>query len=213
MPHLTLADGLPAVRGPLAPRPGTVTPLNRIAEVPPLEPASLSRGERGLITAYVSRLNATGFCARTHGAAPTARRDGAESPVTAVTPVAPITSVAPMSSVTSAASASASVTADAAPAPADPRLRALLRVAAEARRPGRAVSGEAVAAARALGARDADIRDTVLIASAFCPYARYVDCPAAGLPRDQGRHGEPAHQITGQGYGHYDQETPGRLAA
>ncbi|MFI1869995.1 alkylhydroperoxidase [Streptomyces jumonjinensis] len=210
MPHLTLADGLPAVRGPQAHRPGTVTPLNRIAEVPPLEPASLSRGERGLITAYVSRLNATGFCARTHGAAPTTRRDGAESPVTAVSPAAPITSVAPMASVTSVTS----VTADAsAPAPADPRLRALLRVAAEARRPGRAVSGEAVAAARALGARDADIRDTVLIASAFCPYARYVDCPAAGLPRDQGRHGEPAHQITGQGYGHYDQETPGRLAA
>ncbi|MFI1890777.1 alkylhydroperoxidase [Streptomyces jumonjinensis] len=206
MPHLTLADGLPAVRGPLAPRPGTVTPLNRIAEVPPLEPASLSRGERGLITAYVSRLNATGFCARTHGAAPTTRRDGAESPVTAVSPVA---SVAPMASATSVTS----VTDDAAPAPADPRLRALLRVAAEARRPGRTVSGEAVAAARALGARDADIRDTVLIASAFCPYARYVDCPAAGLPRDQGRHGEPAHQITGQGYGHYDQETPGRLAA
>ncbi|WP_228386470.1 alkylhydroperoxidase [Streptomyces katsurahamanus] len=207
MPHLTLADGLPAVRGPLAPRPGTVTPLNRIAEVPPLEPASLSRGERGLITAYVSRLNATGFCARTHGAAPTTRRDGAESPVTAVSPIA---SVAPMPSVTSAAAA---VTADPAPAPADPRLRALLRVAAEARRPGRAVSGEAVAAARASGARDADIRDTVLIASASCPYARYVDCPAAGLPRDQGRRGEPAHQITGRSYGHYDQETPGRLAA
>ena len=65
--------------------------------------------------------------------------------------------------------------ADLADADVSPRLRALLAIAALVQHSGRAVTPEAVAAARAEGATDRDVHDTVLIAAAFCMYNRYVD--------------------------------------
>src|SRR5216684_1266102 len=47
--------------------------------------------------------------------------------------------------------------------------------AAAVRESGRAVTGEQVAQARAAGATDAEIHDTVLIAAVFCMFNRYVD--------------------------------------
>jgi hypothetical protein len=56
-----------------------------------------------------------------------------------------------------------------------PKLKALLAVAGRVQKGGRNVTGESIAAARAEGATDVEIHDTVLIASAFCMYNRYVD--------------------------------------
>ena len=49
---------------------------------------------------------------------------------------------------------------------------------------GRRVTEADVAAARAEGATDVEIHDTVLIAAAFCMYNRYVDGLATWAPTD-----------------------------
>jgi AhpD family alkylhydroperoxidase len=56
-----------------------------------------------------------------------------------------------------------------------PRLQALLAIAERVRIDGRSVSAADVAKARAAGADDKAIHDTVLIAAAFCMFNRYVD--------------------------------------
>jgi AhpD family alkylhydroperoxidase len=56
-----------------------------------------------------------------------------------------------------------------------PKLQALLAIAERVRIDGRSVSAADVAKARAAGADDKAIHDTVLIAAAFCMFNRYVD--------------------------------------
>jgi alkylhydroperoxidase family enzyme len=57
MAHITLPEGLPGIRGPMAFRPETAKPLNEFAEVLLRSENSLTRGERELIATYVSSLN------------------------------------------------------------------------------------------------------------------------------------------------------------
>ena len=85
------------------------------------------------------------------------------------------------------------VRADPGAPPVPAKLEALLTIAAAVRESGRAVTTEQVAGARAAGATDAEIHDTVLIAAVFCMFNRYVDGhgsrTCAGLerlPDDQG---------------------------
>lgn len=176
MPHITIGNDEPGIRGLMAHRPDTAAPLNHLANVLLREPASLSRGERELIAAYVSHLNSTPFCAGTHGAAAAAQLDGGLDTVRAVY-------AGPDS------------------APVTPRLRALLRIAAEVRHHARPVSDDALAAARAEGAGDSDIHDTVLIAAAFCMYNRYVSCLSTDIPAEEGYYRAAGRRIAGQGYG------------
>ncbi|MEO3974806.1 peroxidase-related enzyme [Streptomyces sp. CAU 1734] len=176
MPHITLNNDHPGIRGLLAQRPDTAAPLNQLANVLLREPASLSRGERELIAAYVSELNKTAFCSGTHGAAAGAQLEGGADTV-------------------------AAVFRDPGTAPVSPRLRALLRIAAEVQEAARPVSAEAVAEARKEGAEDADIHDTVLIAAAFCLFNRYVSCLDTAIPADPAFYDEAARRIVGQGYG------------
>ncbi|KDN86501.1 carboxymuconolactone decarboxylase [Kitasatospora cheerisanensis KCTC 2395] len=63
-------------------------------------------------------------------------------------------------------------------------MRALLEIAGKVAESGLSVTEQDIAAARALGADDDTIHDTVLIASAFCMYNRYVDGLAAITPDD-----------------------------
>jgi hypothetical protein len=49
MPHIPLPEGLPGIRGPMALRPETATPLNELADVLLRGPHTLSPGERELI--------------------------------------------------------------------------------------------------------------------------------------------------------------------
>ncbi len=53
-------------------------------------------------------------------------------------------------------------------APVSAKMRALLAIAAKVQRGGRIVTDDDVAAARAEGATDLEIHDTVLIAAVFC---------------------------------------------
>ena len=49
MPHITLPEGLPGIRGPMAFRPETAGPLNEIVDVLLRGPHTLTPGERELI--------------------------------------------------------------------------------------------------------------------------------------------------------------------
>ncbi|MFF2520433.1 carboxymuconolactone decarboxylase family protein, partial [Streptomyces sp. NPDC058086] len=115
MPHIAIGNDHPGIRGLMFLRPDTAAPLNHLANVLLRAPASLSRGERELIAAYVSRLNETPFCAGTHGAAAAAQLDGGPEAVAAVL-------TAPQD------------------APVSPRLRALLAIAAEVQAAARPVT-------------------------------------------------------------------------
>ncbi|OKJ48581.1 alkylhydroperoxidase [Streptomyces sp. CB02009] len=175
MPHIRIANDLPGIRGLMTDRPDTAAPLNAIADALLRGDSPLTRGERELIAAYVSELNTTRFCADTHGAAAAAQLDGGIDLVKAVQH-------------------------DADTAPLTPLLRALLRIAAEVQAQAAPVRDETIAAARAEGATDTHIHDTVLIAAAFCMYNRYVSGLATALPTGPGYYEEAGRRITTHGY-------------
>ncbi|MFF5788453.1 carboxymuconolactone decarboxylase family protein [Streptomyces sp. NPDC012693] len=175
MPHIRIANDLPGIRGLMTDRPDTAAPLNAIADTLLRGDSPLTRGERELIAAYVSELNATRFCADTHGAAAAAQLDGGIDLVKAVQH-------------------------DAATASLTPLLRALLRIAAEVQAQAAPVRDETISAARAEGATDTHIHDTVLIAAAFCMYNRYVSGLATVLPTEPGYYEEAGRRITAHGY-------------
>lgn len=57
-----------------------------------------------------------------------------------------------------------------------------------------------IAAARAAGATDTHLHDTVLIAAAFCMYNRYVSGLATALPTAPDYYEEAGRRITAHGY-------------
>jgi uncharacterized peroxidase-related enzyme len=175
MPHITIGNGLPGISGLMAERQDTAGPLNQLAEALLRGPSPLSRGERELIAAYVSELNDTRFCSASHSAFAAAQLDGGQALVEAVL-------------------------GDPATAPVSDRLRALLKIAAEVQAFASPVAASTVAAARAQGADDAQIHDTVLIAAAFCMFNRYVNCLDTDLPADAGFYTESARRIVAHGY-------------
>jgi hypothetical protein len=65
---------------------------------------------------------------------------------------------------------------------------------------GRSVGTEDVARARAEGATDLEIHDTVLIAAAFCMFNRYVDGLATWTPEDPASYRERAGVVARDGY-------------
>jgi alkylhydroperoxidase family enzyme len=92
------------------------------------------------------------------------------------------------------------VRADSATAPISAKLKALLAIAAAVADSGPAVTAEQVATARAAGATDVEIHDTVLIAAAFCMFNRYVDGLATMAPDDPVLYAASAQRLVAQGY-------------
>jgi uncharacterized peroxidase-related enzyme len=165
----------PGITGPMNFRPETGRVLNELAEVLLRAPNSLSRGERELIAAYVSGLNDCDFCCSSHSAFAAAQLDEGKVLVQ-------------------------QVRLDPGAAPVSAKMRALLQIAGKVQESGRKVTVDLVEAARAEGATDTEIHDTVLIAAAFCMYNRYVDglgTLAAENPEDYDR---MAERIVEHGY-------------
>jgi hypothetical protein len=65
---------------------------------------------------------------------------------------------------------------------------------------GKQVTGEQIERARSQGATDKEIHDTVLIASAFCMYNRYVDGLATWAPTDAEMYRENGKRLADHGY-------------
>lgn len=175
MAHIALPEGVPGIVAPMMQYPETAAPLNALAEALLRGPSSLSRAERELIAAYVSRRNECVFCAGSHAAV--ARHHF--GPDRAVVD---------------------DVLANADRAQVDAKMRALLRIAAAVQLDGRTVRPEDVQAARTAGADDKAIHDTVLIAAAFCMFNRYVDGLGTWAPTEQGIYDQIGEQLGERGY-------------
>lgn len=175
MPHIALNSADPGIRGLLRYRPETARPLSELTEVLLRGPGTLTRGERELIAAYVSSLNDCRYCASSHSACAAAQLPGGLAVVE-------------------------QVRADPGLAPVSTKLKALLAIAAAVARGGHAVTAEHVAQARAAGAADVEIHDTVLIAAMFCMFNRYVDGLATVAPEDPALYAAGARRLIKDGY-------------
>lgn len=176
MAHITLPDeSLPGIVGLFNFRPETAGPLQLLAETLLRGESPLTSGERELIASYVSLLNDTHFCHTSHGAAAMAHLGHDVSLIDDIKNGFQVIEVSA-------------------------RLRALLNIAAKVQQSGKAVTDEDIAAARAEGAGDREIHDTVLIAAAFSMFNRYVDGLGTWAPQDNEDYREMGQRMAFTGY-------------
>lgn len=175
MPHISLPEGLPGIRGPMAFRPETARPLNELVDVLLRGPHSLSPGERELIATFVSAQNDCRYCQTIHGAIAAHHLHGDEQLVV-------------------------NVKRDAQHAAISDKLKALLAIAGKVAESGTLVTEADVARARRHGATDLEIHDTVLIAAVFCMCNRYVDGLATWAPDDPDFYRQRAALVAENGY-------------
>jgi uncharacterized peroxidase-related enzyme len=145
--HIKLPEGAPGIIGPMHGYPETQKPLGAPAETLLGGPSSLTSAERELIASYVSARNECYFCAQTHAAAARVHYGANRGLVD-------------------------QVLADVQKSPVSAKMQALLETADKVRRDGRLVQTTDIDKARAAGADDRAIHDTVLIAAAFCMFNR-----------------------------------------
>jgi uncharacterized peroxidase-related enzyme len=158
MSYIPLEKHLPGITGLLEYAQDTGAPIRELTQILLRGPSTLTEGERELIATIVSSRNECRFCTAAHTAA---------------------TDVLLEESTTSEA-----VKKDIDTAPVSAKMKTLLHIAASVQKGGKHVTPEQVAAARAEGATDPEIHDTVLIAALFCLYNRYVDGLATMTPTD-----------------------------
>ncbi len=175
MPHIQLPEGLQGIRSAMAFRPETAKPLNELAEVLLHAPNSLPQGDRELIATYVSYLNDCYFCQSVHGAIAAACLNDDYELVKRVK-------------------------ADFQTADISDKLKALLVIAAKVQKGGKSVTYADVEAARAAGATDVEVHDTVLIAAAFCMFNRYVDGLDTWQPQNETLYLERGKKTAREGY-------------
>lgn len=179
MAHITLPEGLPGIRGPMAFRPETGKLLNDLAEVLLRSDNTLSRGDRELIATYVSYLNDCFFCQNAHGG------------------LAQHYLACDMNFIDN-------VKSDYQSMPLSEKLKSLLSIAASVQKGGKHVTTEQIEKAKANGATDREIHDTVLVAAAFCMFNRYVDGLNTWAPLDRNFYIERAPRRAEEGYANYD---------
>jgi uncharacterized peroxidase-related enzyme len=183
MPHISLPEGLPGIRGPMAFRPETAKPLNELVDVLLRGPHTLSPGERELIATFVSARNDCRYCQTIHGAIAAHHLD--EQLVI-------------------------DVKRDAQHAAISDKLKALLAIAGKVAESGKRVTDADIARARQQGATDLEIHDTVLIAAAFCMFNRYVDGLATWSPDDPDFYRQRAALVAENGYAASVAQSPTR---
>jgi uncharacterized peroxidase-related enzyme len=174
MPNIDLPEGLPGIIAGFTYRPEIAKPMRELAHILLHEPNSLTPGERELIATYVSSRNDCHFCQASHGAAAASHLGDA--------------------------SVVERVKTDLDAAPVSDKLKALLAIAGKVQQDGKLVTVADIAAARARGATDLEIHDTVLIAAAFCMYNRYVDGLGTWQPREPDLYAEMGKHMAKEGY-------------
>jgi uncharacterized peroxidase-related enzyme len=175
MPHITLPEGLPGIRGPLALRPDIAKPLSGLAEVLMRSENSLTRGERELIGTYVSSLNDCFFCTNAHGGV---AQHYLQCDITFID----------------------QVKSDYQSSTLSDKMKSLLSIAASVQKGGKSVTTEQIENAKSIGITDVEIHDTVLIASMFCMFNRYVDGLDTWAPQEKDFYTSRAKQIADAGY-------------
>jgi uncharacterized peroxidase-related enzyme len=175
MAHIDLGNDNPGIRALLAYRPEAAASLSQFTDFLLRGDNTLTRGERELIAAYVSKRNECAYCTRSHSATAAAQLPGGAGQVE-------------------------QTLADLDAAPVSGKLRALLDIAGLVQVSGQLVTENAVAKARAEGATDLEIHDTVLIAAAFCMFNRYVDGLGAPAPDDPAQYAASSRFLAQHGY-------------
>src|SRR6202789_3589552 len=170
-----LGREFPGILGLMTFRPETAAPVNELVNILLRGESTLSRGERELIATHVSWRNDCFFCQSIHGAVAAAQLGHDEQLVH-------------------------TVKTDWLKADISPKLKALLNIAGKVQQGGKHVTEDEVAAARAEGATDLEIHDTVLIAAVFCMCNRYVDGLGTWAPEDPAIYRARAAQIVEHGY-------------
>lgn len=173
MPYIPLSEKLPGITGLLDYRKDTALPIRELTQILLRGESTLTEGERELIAAVVSQENECQFCTAAHSAIANILLDE---------------------------NIAENVRADIDTAPVSKKMKALLKVAKAAVRSGRMVTEEMVADARAEGATDRELHDTVLIAALFCLYNHYVDGLASVTPTDPGFYDRLGKILKDKGY-------------
>lgn len=174
MPHIPLPDHLPGITGLLEYRLDTAAPIRELTQLLLRGESTLSTGERELIAALVSSRNCTAFCEAAHTKAADLLLGETET--------------------------AKAIKVDVETAPVSEKMKALLQIAVLTQQSGRAVTPEAVERARAAGATDREIHDTVLIAAFFCLCNRYVDGLATMTHHDEDLYRQRAAHVAEAGY-------------
>jgi uncharacterized peroxidase-related enzyme len=174
MPHIDLPEGLPGISAGFAFRPETAKPMRELAHILLHSASSLTPGERELIATHVSLRNNCHFCQASHAAVAASHLGDA--------------------------ALVEKVKADFTQAGITPKLKTLLVIAGKVQQDGKLVTRAEVEAARAAGATDLEIHDTVLIAAAFCMYNRYVDGLGTWQPHDEKMYASMGERLAADGY-------------
>lgn len=174
MAHINVPEGVPGIRSLVMFRPETGKHLYELAEVLLRGESPLSQADRELIAAYVSSRNECMFCMSSHAAA--ARCLYGEDDTTVD-----------------------DVLKDMQQANISPKMKALLNIAGKVQILGKEVKTADIEAARAEGATDKELHDTVLITASFSMFNRYVDGLASLTPTDPEAYKEMGKRMV-QGY-------------
>lgn len=158
MPHIALEEHLPGITGLLEYRKDTAEPIRNLTQFLLRGPNTLTEAERELIATVVSYRNECRFCTAAHTAVADVLLGEHET--------------------------TEKIKKDLSTAPVSEKMKALLTIAAEVQKSGKAVTAESIAKAKAAGATDIELHDTVLIAALFCLYNRYVDGLSTVTPSD-----------------------------
>jgi uncharacterized peroxidase-related enzyme len=175
MAYIDVTADVPGIRSLVLFRPEIGKPLFELAQVLLRGDSPLTPAERELIAAYVSYLNNCMFCTQSHAAAARCLYGNEQSIVDDVLKDMQRSNISGL-------------------------MKALLNIAGKVQVIGTKVTTGDVEAARKLGADDKTIHDTVLIASAFCMYNRYVDGLASLTPTDPAEYKEMGIRMAEKGY-------------
>src|SRR5689334_9181037 len=156
MPYISVEKHLPGITGLLEYRKDSAEPIRNLTQFLLRGPRTLSEGERELIATIVSHNNECRICSSAH----TAATDLLIGESNSATCVKENNETAPVSE----------------------KMKALLTIAKQVQKSGKAVTEESIARAKRAGATDIEIHDTVLIAALFNLYNRYVDGLATVTP-------------------------------
>ena len=174
MPYIPLKENLPGITGLLDYRKDTALPIRELTQILLRGESTLSQGERELIASVVSYGNECAFCTAAH----TAAADVLLNDTTISEKVKHEPDIAPVSD----------------------KMKAFLAIARATQKNGKLVTQDMVDEAKAQGATDMELHDTVLIAALFSLYNRYVDGLASVTPTDPAFYSRLANILKDKGY-------------
>jgi uncharacterized peroxidase-related enzyme len=176
MAYIKLDNDMPGIVSLLWSKPKTGKVLSKLAQTLLKGPSTLSSGEREMIAAYVSSLNCTNFCNHSHSSAAAYYFKGDHDLIQRIKQ-------------------------DPKTANISAKMKSLLAIAGKVRESGQSVTAQDFDAARANGATDDELHETVLISAAFCMYNRYVDGLGTAEPEDKDEYKDMGKRMAEKGYG------------